>query len=199
MARFILIGGLLILAFQSHSQDAEVKLEQIAKLETYLSWLKQGYTIVDKGLTVLNNIKHGDFDLHADYFNSLSLVKGPIRNDIRIAAIIQMQVEILASYKQVKTMVQNGSMFTPAERSYIIAVFSAVLMDVSTDLSLLTAVITDGALQMNDDDRIATIDQLYTGMLKKHGFQFAFRAQVQVQALQRQKSLQEINTLKTLQ
>ena len=36
--------------------------------------LKKGYEIVDKGWNTVNDIKHGDFDLHNNYFTSLKQV-----------------------------------------------------------------------------------------------------------------------------
>jgi hypothetical protein len=176
-----------------------VMLEQIAKLEVLLAELKKGYDIVNKGLNLINDIKHGDFNLHSDYFNSLSTVKGPIKNDSKIAAMIAMQVQMVTNYSKFMQSYKNAKVFTTSELNYLANVYSALLNDVAEDIGLLTDIITDGTLQMKDDERIHQIDQLYQTTHEQYEFESVFHSQIQLQALQRQKSLQEIQHLQILQ
>src|ERR1700743_3074408 len=97
----------------THAQSATtVMLEQIAKLDLLLAELKKGYDVVNKGLNLINDIKQGDFNLHSDYFNSLSTVKGPIKNDAKIAAMMAMQGQMVTNFAKFMQSYKNARVFT---------------------------------------------------------------------------------------
>jgi hypothetical protein len=199
MKQVVIILIVVLLGNGAFSQNrATVILEQIAKFEVYLSYLKKGYDIVNKGLTLIGDIKHGDFNLHKDYFNSLDQVNPQIKSDVKIAAMIAMQVEMLSSYKAYYQQFRASGVFTNQEINYFYSVFTTLLNDVAEDITELTNVVTDGQLQMKDDERINRIDKLYTGMTGKYNFLYSFADQVQVQSLQRQKELQELKTIQKM-
>jgi len=199
MKRVVFIGVFILVGSHVFCQNKiTVMLEQIAKYEVYLSYLKKGYDIVNKGLTLIGDIKHGDFSLHKDYFNSLDNVNPQIKSDVKIAAMIAMQAEMLSGYKAYYKRFQAAGVFTDQEISYLYRVFSGVLDDVAEDMTELTQVITDGQLQMKDNERINRIDQLYTGMTGKYNFLYSFGDQVQLQGIQRQKELQETQRLQKM-
>ena len=199
MKQTVMIIALVLAGSRGFSQNKiTVMLEQIAKYEVYLMDLKKGYDVVNKGLTLINDIKHGDFDLHKDYFNSLKSVNPQIKSDAKIAAIIALQAEILSGYQSYYHQFQQSGVFTSQEISYLYTVFSALLTDVAEDITVLTTVITDGQLQMKDGERISRIDQLYAGMTGHYEFLHAFGDQVHLQGLQRQKALQEVQNLQKM-
>lgn len=189
----------VFLGSQAFCQDkATVIIEQTTKLEVYLSYLKKGYDIVNKGLTLIGDITHGDFNLHQDYFNSLKQVNPTLKSDVKIAAMIAMQGQMVSSYKSYYQQCKASKVFTDKEINYLYRVFTAVLDDVAKDITELTNVIADGQLQMKDDERINRIDNLYTGMTGKYEFLHSFGEQVQVQVAQRQKELHEGRTIQKL-
>ena len=195
----VVIMGLILVGSRGFSQNKiTVMLEQIAKYEVYLIDLKKGYDVVNKGLTLINDIKHGDFDLHKDYFNSLKSVNPQIKSEAKVAAMIALQAEILSGYQSYYHQFQQSGVFTSQEISYLYTVFSALLTDVAEDITVLTTVITDGQLQMKDAERISRIDQLYAGMTGHYEFLHAFGDQVQLQGLQRQRALQEVQNLQKM-
>jgi hypothetical protein len=200
MRKIFIFLAMMSITFSSFAQsDTEVKLETIAKLKIYLEWLKKGYDIVQKGLSLINDIKLGDFDLHSTYFNSLETVKTPVKKDDKIRAMIDMQVQMLNGYNQYVQAFKKSNLLTVDELAYITRVFSSLLLDVSDEIALLTSVLTDGALQMNDNERITKIDKLYERMTANYQFQFAFGSQVQLQIQQRRKELEELENLQKLQ
>lgn len=199
MKQVVLIVGLVLAGSRGFSQNKiTVMLEQIAKYEVYLVDLKKGYDIVNKGLTLISDIKHGDFDLHKDYFNSLKSVNPQIKSEAKIAAMMAMQAEILSGYQSYYQQFQHAGVFTSQEISYLYTVFSTLLMDVAEDITAVTTVITDGQLQMKDGERISQIDKLYARMTAKYEFLHAFGDQVQLQGLQRQRALQEVQNLQKM-
>lgn len=197
MKAIIIIISLILIGTSVFSQT-EVRIEQIIKLKTYLSWLKMGYDIANKGLMLIGDIKQGDFNLHKDYFNSLEQVNPQIKGDVKIAAMISMQVQMLSSYKSCYQQLKASGVFTSKELNYLYRVFTALLDDVVKDITELTNVITDGQLQMKDDERIDDIDKLYRDMTDKYEFLYSFSSEVQMQALQRQRELQESHTIQKM-
>ena len=125
---FVLIGSPVF-------SQTEVMIEQIIKLKTYLSWLKKGYDIANKGLTLIGDIKHGDFNLHKDYFNSLEQVNPQIKGDVKIADMISMQVQMLSSYKSYYQQFKASGVFTGKELNYLYQVFTVLLDDVARDIT----------------------------------------------------------------
>jgi hypothetical protein len=187
MKKILMISLMLMIGTVGFSQSVtEVMAEQIAKLQLYLNWLKKGYSIASKGLTLINDLKHGDFNMFQDYFNSLEQVKGPIKEDAKIAAMIAMQVQIVTRYQSYYHKVQASSTFTAQELTYVYNFYSLLLDDAGTDIDALTDVISDGKLQMKDDERISRINQLYKSMMGKYEAFYSFSNQIGLQAQQRQ-------------
>ncbi|HMI59272.1 MAG TPA: hypothetical protein VK518_00145 [Puia sp.] len=199
MKQTVMIVGLILVVSRGFSQNKiTVMLEQIAKYEVYLMDLKKGYDVVNKGLTLINDIKHGEFDLHRDYFNSLKSVNPQIKSEAKIAAMIALQAEILSDCQSYYHQLQQSGVFTSQEISYLYTVFSALLTDVAKDITAVTTVIADGQLQMKDGERLSRIDQLYAGMTDHYEFLHAFGDQAKLQGLQRRKALQEVQNLQKM-
>ena len=199
MKKTFLIVGIAFLVIRSMAQDViTVRIEQIAKLEVYLSYLKKGYDIVNKGLTLIGDIKHGDFSMHQDYFNALDKVNPQVKSDAKIAAMIAMQAQMISAYKGYNKQFQGSGVFNTSEIAYLARVFSAVLNDVAENITELTEVITDQQFQMKDGERVARIDKLYSAMTDNYNFLYSFGDQVQVQAAQRSHALQELQTIQKL-
>lgn len=184
--------------FRQDKTQIKYLTQQIAKLQLYLSYVKKGYKIVDKGLTLIGDIKDGDFNLHKSYFDGLGLVNPAIRKYKRVSDIISMQAEMLTAYKKYNKLFRESGAFASNEIDYLYRVFSTLLDEVTEDISELTTLITDGSLEMTDDERIKRIDEVFVRMQEKHSFLFSFCRKTNTQQLQRLRELHEIETLKKL-
>jgi hypothetical protein len=169
--------------------------EQLAKLELYLQEAKQGYNIVQQGLTTIGNIKKGDFDLHSLFFSSLMLVNPVIKGYGKIADIIAMQVQILYNSKQYTSQFVSSGVYNRDELTYLAAVYSNLSDLTGQDIDELTGIITDGDWQMTDDQRLTRIDLLYTKVSEKYAFIQSFSSRVQLEALQRTKDKNGLQAL----
>src|SRR5438067_1061295 len=69
---------------------------QIALLQTYLGYLKKGYSVVNTGLTTIGRIKSGDLDLHGTFFSSLKAVSPRVKNSEKVAELLSSQVALVA-------------------------------------------------------------------------------------------------------
>ncbi len=149
-------------------------LLQIAALKVYAGYLSKGYSIAKNGLNTIKDIKHGDFNQHKNYFTSLVIVNAKVKQYKKITEIIAIQINIARqSAKAIKSF-RGNQHFTNAEIDYLQDVFSSLLTECSKTLDELFNLITNGNLQMKDDERIRAIDRLYADMQDKQQFARSF-------------------------
>src|SRR5690242_12522106 len=75
-------------------------LQQVAALKVYLEYLKKGYKIVDKGLTIVGDIKQGKFDLDIEYLESLKNVNSAVSGSAKVASIVAYQRMIMIEFRK---------------------------------------------------------------------------------------------------
>lgn len=172
--------------------------QQIAALKVYAGYVKKGYDIVENGWSAINDIKHGDFDLHNDYFNSLKTVKPEIKNYCEVDSIMNLQIQILLVNDAIDEFILNNENILPHESNYIHKVLSGLLTKCGDDLDELKAVTTNDSLQMKDDERLQRIDDLYKDMQDKYAFASYFNNSIQTLAISRIKNSNDIKTSQLL-
>lgn len=174
--------------FKQKKTQKRYLLEQIAALKIYGDYLKKGYQIVDGGLSVVRDITRGEFSLHGAFISSLKKVSPAIRNDVRVAEIIALQIQILGSFSEVKA----GEYLSAADLAYIGLVQGSVTLDCFNDLEELLLVVTSGKLEMSDDERLKRLAAVYENMLDKSAFVRDFCGNVFGLLRQRKAGEQEI-------
>ena len=172
--------------------------QQIAAFEVYAGYLKKGYEIVDKGWNTVNDIKHGDFDLHNNYFTSLKLVNSSIGDYDKVDGITNLQLQILQVDDETRKFIESNDNIQADEKDYINKVLSNLLNKCADDLNELKTLTTSDSLSMKDDERLARIDNLYIDMQDKYSFAKYFQSAVQTLALSRAKGSNDISTSKLL-
>jgi hypothetical protein len=184
--------------FRQKKTQQKYLLQQIAKLQVYLGFVKKGYDIANKGLTFIGDIKKGDFKLHGDFFNHLKTVSPIIRHYSKVSDIISMQVRMVAAYKQYYQQFRQLGVFSTDEINYLYGVFTTLLDKVADDITDLTNILTNAKMEMTDDERIEQINKLYDRVTEKYSFLYSFGENVKVQATQRKKELGDLQGLKKL-
>jgi len=139
-------------------------IQQIAALQVYLGYAKKGYEIAGTGLSTIRDITSGEFKLHDLFITGLKKVSPAIRNDIRIAEIIAMQLAIL------KTFNGLAAGFNGEHLEYIRDVKAGIIADCLNDLEELYLLITSGKAEMSDDERIERLNRIYADMQDKSAF-----------------------------
>jgi hypothetical protein len=172
--------------------------QQIAAFEVYAGYLKKGYQIVDEGWNAVNDIKHGDFDLHKNYFTSLKQVNSSVGDYDKVGGVRNLQLQILQVDEATRKFVQDNGNIQDDEKEYINKVLSNLLKKCSDDLGELKTLTSTDSLSMKDDERLKRIDDLYTDMQDKYAFAKYFQSSVQTLALARAKGTNDINTSKLL-
>ncbi|MBS1666413.1 MAG: hypothetical protein JST58_03470 [Bacteroidetes bacterium] len=184
--------------FRQTATQKKYLLQQIAALQVYASYLSKGYAVAKEGLTTIRGIKHGDLNLHSNYFTSLITVYPKIKRYTKVADIISLQISITRQVTKTIKDCRNSHQLTTAELNYLQKVFDALLDDCAKCLDALFSIITDGQVSMKDDERIAAIDKLYDDMAGKQVFARAFSNTSKGLCVQRENDQRDIIISKKL-
>jgi hypothetical protein len=188
------LGGI----FSQNATQKEYMIAQIGLLQTYLGYVKKGYDIAKKGLTLIGDIKQEDFNLHNGFFNSLETVSPKLKSDARVAAIIGIQLNVLAGYRSFSHEFKESGVFTGSELDYFDRVFALLLDDVAFGVTTLTDLLTDGKFKMGDAERTKRMNELYNGASEQYEFFNGFSAQVKLQEMQRKQELFETGKIQKM-
>jgi hypothetical protein len=172
--------------------------QQIAAFEVYAGYLKKGYAIVQQGWNTIDDIKHGDFDLHNNYFNSLAQVNSSISGDDKVDAIIGMQQGILQVNNAIKKLMRDNDNIQAEEKDYIGKVMTHLLAGCADNMDQLKKLTSNDSLSMKDDERLKRIDNLFIDMQDKYSFAKYFQSSIQTLALSRAKESNDVNTAELL-
>ncbi|MFC4212451.1 hypothetical protein ACFOWA_14725 [Pedobacter lithocola] len=175
--------------FSQKKKQKEYLLKQIAGLQVYIGFAKKGYDIATSGIHTIRDIKNGEFGLHSAFFGSLKAVSPFIRNNSKVADIIEMQLAIRKNFNGVK----SNDQLSDGDREYIGSVREKVLDECLSDLEELLLVITSGKVEMTDNERIERLDQVYTGMKDKAAFTQSFTNEVSLFVGQKESEQRSIN------
>ncbi len=184
--------------FSQKKTQKKYLLEQIAALQTYIGYAEKGYSIVTGGLNTIKDIKHGDFNLHNNFFNSLSSVNPAIKKYSKVASIIAMQISIAKQVSGTIKSCKKSNLLLNSELKYLGAVFNNLLNECAKSLDELFVVITNNETQMKDDERIQRIDKLYDDMKDKQIFTTSFSHSATGLSIQRMNDQNDIIISKKL-
>lgn len=163
--------------FSQKATQTKLLVQQIAALEVYKSYIKTGYKIAGTGLNAISDFKNGEFSLHKLFFQSLKTVSPAIKKYPMIADILIMQYEIIktASHSRKRFTASNG--YTPEDIKYTGNVYGRVLETCERLVNELTDLMTDGKLEMRDDERIERITRLYEEVADLYAFSQYFSSE----------------------
>ena len=160
--------------FRQKATQKKYLLQQIAALQVYSGYLSKGYSIAKNGINTIKSIKNGDLIQHTNYFTSLITVNPQIKRYKKVADIIAMQISIAKQSGNAIKSFRNNHHFTLSEINYLQSVFNKLLSDCANNLDELLNLVTNGNLQMKDDERIKAINKIYVDMQDKQQFVRAF-------------------------
>jgi len=176
--------------FDQKNTQTKYLLQQIAALQIYAAYYKQGNNIAHNGLNSISGSLTSENGLHTTYYNNLKNVNPAVKNNKQVSDIMQWQKDILTRMSNLdKTANLNEN-----ERQYIVQVKSALFKDCNGQITELQNVITDNKLQMSDEERLKHIGVIHTAMQDNYRFASSFADQVKVYAFQR---VQENNNIIT--
>lgn len=201
----IILVAILVLTFivdiKAQSQEAQqllLNVEKLAQLKQILSDLKKGYEVVSKGYNTIKDLSEGNFDLHKTFLDALMEVSPAVRKYRKVADIIDYQLILVKEYKNAYGSFQRSGRFNKEELKYLYRVYEDLIDQSIKNIEALTMVVTAGKTRMSDSERINAIDDIYADMQDKLNFLRHFNNNTLVLAKQRQKSTQEVGTIRNI-
>jgi len=176
----------------------EYLLKQVAALQVYIEYAQEGYKIADRGLQTIGNIKNGEFNLHQDFFGALKGINPKLRNYVKVADIIAMQIRLVRAQKKYLDRVRRSDQFTEKEISYLVRVYTRLLEQSADNVEELTELIAANRYELSDQDRLKRIDALHTEMVDKCVFADWFGGEADLLAANRKKERQETKVVSDL-
>jgi hypothetical protein len=180
--------------FDQKNTQKKYLLQQIAALQMYSAYLKKGYNIAHNGMGSISGSLKSENDLHITYYDNKKNVNRVVRNNKQVNNILQWQKDILTRMGSL----DKTANITDDEKKYIIQVKAAVFKDCDDQITELQNVITDGKLQMSDEERLVQINKIHKAMQDNYRFSSTFSDQVKIYAVQRVKENNDAVTTKSL-
>jgi hypothetical protein len=168
--------------FRQKKTQKKYLLQQIAALDVYTGYLKKGYEIASSGLHTIRDLSNGEFSLHNAFITGLKKVSPVVRNNVRVAEIIEMQIAIGKAFGNVRSNVH----LSLSNQLYVQEVRDNLWEECLKDLEELLLVITSGKLEMDDAQRLKRLDKIYLSMREKSSFTQHFTTEVEQLILQKQ-------------
>jgi len=178
--------------FKQKKTQQKYLLEQIAALQVYIGYAKKGYELVGSGIETIRDISNGEFGLHNAFVTGLKKVSPAIRDDVRVAEIVSMQVEIVAGFSRLKGL----SGLRPDQLLYLASVSANLMLECYGDLEELLLVITSGKVDMKDDERLMRLNGIYERMMDRSAFSRYFSGQFSRLILQQSIESESIEKLR---
>ncbi|HMH33833.1 MAG TPA: hypothetical protein VK543_12425 [Puia sp.] len=180
--------------FQQKKTQLKYLAEQIAAYQVYTGYLEKGYGIAQKGLTVIHELKNGEFDLHNAFFNSLRAVNPDVAKYSKVAGILSYQLAIIRDFKK---MLQLKNI-SAGEMKWLSIVVNNMTSESNQSMNELIGLVTHGGLAMTDGERIQRINTIYQDMQDKYVFTQSFTADAGLLSTARAQELSAIDFLKKL-
>ncbi|MBN8836134.1 MAG: hypothetical protein J0I09_02665 [Sphingobacteriia bacterium] len=184
--------------FKQSETQRKYLVQQIAGLQVYFQFAKQGYDIVRKGLNSIRDIKKGDFNIHNTFFTSLKNVNPAIKKYQKAIDIISIEAATIVQAKKTLKLLKQNNGLTANEITYCESVINFMLQECLKLIDQFLLIITSGNLEMKDDERIRQVDALYADVQDKHAFCSSFANQIKLLILQRQNEQAEIKLSKLI-
>jgi len=187
-----------ILAQSQEMQQLLLNIEKLAQFKQILQDMKKGYVILNGGYKVIKDLSQGNFSLHRTFLDGLMQVSPIIRKYKRVGEIVDYQMLLVKEYKGALKRFKKSSLFNDKEIRYIEKVYGNLFKQSLRNLDELTTVLTANKLRMSDDERLESIDRIFTDMQDKLVFLKSFNANTSLLEVQRSKEHNDVNTLRDL-
>jgi len=178
--------------FRQKKTQKKYLIQQIAALQVYLKYLKEGYDIAKKGLNVIGDIKQGKFDLDNEYLTSLRTVNSSISGSAKVSSILAYHRLLIRRLQNLNDESAESEILTVTEQDHVSLVYANMVRESQSALDDLERLLTDNELEMKDDERIEQLDKLYVDAKDKYTFSRSFCNSTRMLLAQRQRETIEV-------
>jgi len=168
--------------FKQKKTQKKYLLTQIAALQVYLDYARKGYQLVGSGLETVRQLSSGEFSLHHTFITGLAKVSPAIRDDLRVAEVVALQVSIM---RQLGSLKSNPGL-SADQLLYVAEVSAGLISDCYHELEELVLIVTAGKLELSDDQRLERLAGVHARMLDKAAFAREFCAETGMLIRQRE-------------
>jgi hypothetical protein len=194
MNSFIVDAQGLSNIFNQKAADLKSVGKQIALLQLYIGWIEKGYSIARSGLTLIGDIKQGEFNLHSVFFGSLNSVNPSIRKYAKVASIITTVQSISKGLFEIG-QIQN---LNSDEKRYLVIVKDNLFKECNGLLDQLMNVLTNDHFKMNDAERLENIDGIYVEVNRRWVLSKEFVEEAKMVSVFREKEQNNIGALQNM-
>jgi hypothetical protein len=166
-------------------------IEQILALRTFSDCMQTGYSIVDQGLTAIENIKKGDLILHETFFHSESITSPAVAQLSTSLGIFSLCKLIVRKSNVLDNNMRDHQCLLPGEIVYVHRSCQRVIEDLSNLSNDLVTLSTPGEYQLSDHARIRRLESLYGSL--QSAYQFLIGVQNSVKVLCNQRLQEDFN------
>jgi len=192
------VGSLKAQSVDQLIEQLMLDIQKLSELKTILKDMRDGYQVLDNGYTNIRDIVKGNFNLHKTFLDGLLDVSLPVRQYYKAADIIDKERNIVTECRTANQHWVSCGHFTPGELEHIERTYQTISDKSSQCLDRLTMVITADELRMSDAERMQAIDQIHTTVTEQLAGLRRFNDAVSIQALQRQREQNNLQTLKKI-
>jgi hypothetical protein len=184
--------------FRQKQTQKQYLVQQIAALKVYLGYLKQGYDLADKGLTIVGDIRNGNYSDHKDFFSSFLRVNPSIRNLPHFKMLSGFYGDLKSDLISMNKSVRESTALTESERDYVGRIYKDLQRRSDEIAGQLTVLLTDDQLQLNDQERLVRITTAYHDLKDLHAFSQSFFSATHLLIRQREREGVAIEMAKNL-
>ena len=183
--------------FRQKKTQIKYYVQQIAALQVYHEVLQKGYGVAKDGLHVIDDLKHGDFNLHHTYFNSLSSINPAIARSAAVQEIITLYAQVDAETKTTTAFIRNSSLLSNY-RDYLFQIIYSFSKDVNSNRRVFLSLSSNNNFQLTDAERIKQLNEHHTQLERQYSFIKLFHSEVQLMAIQAAKESNDTRGLQLL-
>lgn len=184
--------------FRQKKTQKKYLVQQIAALRAYAGTLREGYALLDEGLSTVQHIRNGDLGLHQDFFSSLQAVNPQLPALAAVADILGWQAAILRDFRESLRLLRQAGLLTEAELGHIAQVQNRVLQACVAEAAALRLLLSPGRLALSDAERLQQLTGIHHRMREAFGFSRAFLEEARLLSLQRAGARREAASLHQL-
>lgn len=188
---------------RAHAQAQELEelaldIQKLSALKSILKEMYDGYKILTTGYNTIKDITQGNFSMHKLFLDGLLSVSPTVKKYTRIVDIISGEQTLVTEYKTAMTHFRGLQIFNNGDLAYLQSVYDNLFSRSLQNLDELAMIITDNQLRASDAERMSAIDRIYKDMEDKLEFLRHFNNNAGLLATQRQRALDENQTLQSL-
>ena len=176
---------------------------KVQRLQNETIWLQNAQKVVENTLSKLKLSEIADWttrqkELYGKYFDELARVKAAIAYYHRIRDITQRQGEIVAEYREAKSLFAKDKHFSMQELDYMEEVFRGILDASLKNIDQLLLVVNSFKVQMDDAKRLEIIEEVAVKIDQNYFDLKEFNTRQIKLSLSRAKEAGDLNIIKKL-